>query len=157
LQAFLIYATVRYTVFRSDEFDEPVDGIIYGAAAGLGYATMLNISYIISHGGVDLGVGALRVAVAALAYASFGGVLGYFLGQAKFAERGPFWLPLGVLATSALNGVMTVALSAVSRTGLQATPIRGMVLAAAMAGVTFMLLFAFMRRSNYEALTGRSG
>ena len=41
LQAFLIYAAVRYTVFRSDEFDEPVDGIIYGAAAGLGYATMI--------------------------------------------------------------------------------------------------------------------
>ncbi len=157
LQAFLIYAAVRYTVFRSDEFDEPVDGIIYGAAAGLGYATMLNISYIVSHGGVDLGVGALRVAVMALAYASFGGVLGYFLGQAKFAARGPFWLPLGVLATSVLNGLVTVALGAVSRAGLQATPIRGMVLAAAIAGVTFMLLFAFMRRSNYEALTSRAG
>jgi RsiW-degrading membrane proteinase PrsW (M82 family) len=157
LQAFLIYAAVRYTVFRSDEFDEPVDGIIYGAAAGLGYATMLNISYIVSHGGVDLGVGALRVAVVALAYASFGGVLGYFLGQAKFAARGPFWLPLGVLATSVLNGLVTVALSLVSRTGLQATPIRGMVLAAAIAGVTFVLLFAFMRRSNYNALTSRSG
>ena len=157
LQAFLIYAAVRYTVFRSDEFDEPVDGIIYGAAAGLGYATMLNISYIVSHGGVDLGVGALRVAVVALAYASFGGVLGYFLGQAKFAGHGPFWLPLGVLATSVLNGLVTVALSVVSRTGLQATPIRGMVLAAAVAGVTFVLLFAFMRRSNYEAVTGRTG
>jgi RsiW-degrading membrane proteinase PrsW (M82 family) len=155
LQAFLIYAAVRYTVFRSDEFDEPVDGIIYGAAAGLGYATMLNISYIVSHGGVDLGVGALRVAVVALAYASFGGVLGYFLGQAKFAGYGPFWLPLGVLATSVLNGLVTVALSLVSRTGLQATPIRGLVLVAAIAGVTFVLLFVFMRRSNYEAVTRR--
>jgi len=156
-QAFLIYAAVRYTVFRSDEFDEPVDGIIYGAAAGLGYATMLNISYIVSHGGVDLGVGALRVAVVALAYASFGGVVGYFLGQAKFAAHGPFWLPFGVLATSVLNGLVTVALSAVSRVGLQATPLRGMVLAAALAGVTFVLLFAFMRRSNDAALTGQSG
>lgn len=157
LQAFLIYAAVRYTVFRNDEFDEPVDGIIYGAAAGLGYATMLNISYIVSHGGVDLGVGAVRVAVMALAYASLGGVLGYFLGQAKFAERGPFWLPLGVLATATLDGLVMVALSAVSRMGLQATPIRGMALAAALAGATFMLLFTFMRRSNYDTLAGRAG
>ncbi|MDQ1302015.1 MAG: protease PrsW, partial [Chloroflexota bacterium] len=125
--------------------------------AGLGYATMLNISYIVSHGGVDLGVGAVRVAVMALAYASLGGVLGYFLGQAKFAERGPFWLPLGVLATATLDGLVMVALSAVSRTGLQATPIRGMALAAALAGATFMLLFTFMRRSNYDTLAGRAG
>lgn len=157
MQMFLIYATVRYTVFRSDEFDEPVDGVIYGAAAGLGYATMLNITYIVGHGGVDLGAGAMRVAVTALAYASFGGVLGYFLGQAKFAERGPFWLPVGLLSAAALNGLTTMALNEAARVGLQATPVRGMALAAAIAGVTFVLLFAFMRRSNYETLARRAG
>ena len=37
-QEFLKYAAVRYSIFYSAEFDERVDGIIYGAAAGLGYA-----------------------------------------------------------------------------------------------------------------------
>ena len=157
LQAFLIYAAVRYTVFRSDEFDEPVDGVIYGAAAGLGYATMMNISYVIAHGGVDLGVGAVRVAVTALAYASFGGVLGYFLGQAKFEDHSPFWLPAGVVLTAVLNGIVTSALGLVSRAGLQATPLRGLLLAAVIAAVVFVVLFAFMRRSNRMVLAKAAG
>ncbi|MGQ9767944.1 MAG: PrsW family intramembrane metalloprotease [Anaerolineae bacterium] len=53
IQEFLKYAAVRYSIFNSQEFDERVDGIIYGAAAGLGYATMLNIAYVIGNGGVD--------------------------------------------------------------------------------------------------------
>jgi RsiW-degrading membrane proteinase PrsW (M82 family) len=157
LQAFLIYAAVRYTVFGSDEFDEPVDGVIYGAAAGLGYATMMSLSYIIAHGGVDIGVGAIRVAVTALAYASFGGVLGYFLGQAKFADHSPFWLPAGVVLTAVLNGIVVSALSIVSRAGLQATPLRGLLLAAAIAAVVFVVLFAFMRRSNRMVLAKAAG
>jgi len=157
LQAFLIYAAVRYTVFLSDEFDEPVDGVIYGAAAGLGYATMMSISYIIAHGGVDLGVGAIRVAVTALAYASFGGVLGYFLGQAKFEDHSPFWLPAGLVLTAVLNGIVTSALGLVSRAGLQSTPLRGLLLAAAIAAVVFVLLFAFMRRSNRMVLAKAAG
>lgn len=157
LQAFLMYAAVRYTVFHNEEFDEPTDGIIYGAAAGVGYATMINVSYIVGHGGVDLGVGALRVAVMALAYASFGGVLGYFLSQARFAARGPFWLPIGLLLTAMLNGLTTIALNEIARVGLQAAPLRGMVLAAVVAGVMFAALFVFMRRANYEALTHGGG
>ena len=45
IQEFLIYAALRYTVYYSPEFDERVDGIIYAAAAGLGYATTLNLQY----------------------------------------------------------------------------------------------------------------
>jgi RsiW-degrading membrane proteinase PrsW (M82 family) len=156
VQSFLIYAAVRYTVFRSDEFDEPVDGIIYGAAAGLGYASMMSISYVVSHGGVDLGVGAIRVAVTALAYASFGGVLGYFLGQAKFEDHSPLWLPFGVILTAVLNGIVTSALEIVSRSGLQSTPFRGLLLSSLIAAAVFLALFAFMRRSNSLVLAGRA-
>jgi RsiW-degrading membrane proteinase PrsW (M82 family) len=156
VQSFLIYAAVRYTVFRSDEFDEPVDGIIYGAAAGLGYASMMSISYVVSHGGVDLGVGAIRVAVTALAYASFGGVLGYFLGQAKFEDHSPLWLPFGVILTAVLNGIVTSALEIVSRSGLQSTPFRGLLLSSLIAAAVFLALFAFMRRSNSLVMAGRA-
>jgi hypothetical protein len=118
---------------------------------------MMSISYIITHGGVDLGVGAIRVAVTALAYASFGGVLGYFLGQAKFEDHGPFWLPAGLVLTAVLNGIVTSALGLVSRAGLQSTPLRGLLLAAAIAAVVFVVLFAFMRRSNRMVLAKAAG
>jgi protease PrsW len=147
-QEFLKYAAVRYSVFNSREYDERIDGIIYGAAAGLGYATMLNLAYVIGHNGVDLGVGAVRIAVMTLAHASFAGVTGYFLGRAKFENRGPFWLPGGLLLSSMLNGVVTVALGEISRSGLQVTPLRGLMVAALVAVVTFGLLFSIMRRGT---------
>ena len=151
IQEFLEYAAVRYSVFNSADYDEQTDGIIYGAAAGLGYATMLNIAYIVGNGGVDLGVGAARVAVTALAHASFAGVTGYFLGRAKFEKRGPLWLPSGVILAAVLNGIMTVALGQISRAGLQTTPLRGLILAAAIAVVTFGVLFTIMRRNMAAA------
>jgi RsiW-degrading membrane proteinase PrsW (M82 family) len=146
IQEFLKYAAVRYSVYRSAEFDERIDGIIYGAAAGLGYATFLNVEYVLSNGGVDLGIAAVRAAVVALAQASFAGVTGYFLGRAKFENRGPFWLPVGLLLAAVLNGVVTTLLSEISRTGLRPTPLNGLIAAAVIAAVTFAVLFAIMRR-----------
>ncbi len=150
-QEFLKYAAVRYSVFRSAEFDERIDGIIYGAAAGLGYATYLNVQYVIANGGVDLGIGAVRIAVVALAQASFAGVTGYFLGRAKFENRGPFWLPVGLLLAAVLNGVVSTLLDEITRTGLQPTPLKGLILAAVVAAATFVLLFAAMRRGSRPA------
>jgi RsiW-degrading membrane proteinase PrsW (M82 family) len=148
IQEFLKYAAVRYSIFQSQEFDERVDGIVYGAAAGLGYATMLNISYVIGNGGVDLGVGAIRVAVLALAHASFAGVTGYFLGRAKFENRGPFWLPVGLFLAALLNGIVTAVLGEIARTGLRPTPLNGLIVAAVLAAGTFIVLFILLRRGT---------
>lgn len=157
IQEFLKYGAVRYSVFGSQEFDERVDGIIYGAAAGLGYATMLNLDYVVSSGGVDLGIGVIRIVVAALAHASFAGVTGYFLARAKFENMGPLWLPGGLLLASILNGVVTAALGAISRSGLQVTPVNGLILSAVVAVITFGLLFTIIRRLNQAVLARAAG
>lgn len=146
-QEFLKYAAVRYSIFRSVEFDERIDGIIYGAAAGLGYATFLNVQYVLQNGGVDLGIGAVRIAVIALAHASFAGVTGYFLGRAKFENRGPFWLPAGLLLAAILNGVVSTLLKEITRSGLRPTPMNGLIFASVVAAATFVILFVIMRRS----------
>lgn len=100
---FLKYAAVRYSIYPSIEFDERVDGVIYGTAAGLGYATMLNVHYVVASGGVNLQVGVIRVAVTALAQASFAGLTGYFLGRAKFEDEPLWWLPGGVALAAVLR------------------------------------------------------
>jgi RsiW-degrading membrane proteinase PrsW (M82 family) len=41
---------VRWTVYREDDFDEPIDGLIYAASAALGFAGIENIGYIVAHG-----------------------------------------------------------------------------------------------------------
>jgi RsiW-degrading membrane proteinase PrsW (M82 family) len=153
IQEFLKYAAVRYTVFYSGEFDERVDGIIYGAAAGLGYATMLNLQYIVSNGGVDLGIGVMRVATTALAQASFAGIVGYFLGIAKFERKGPLWLPIGLTLAAILNGVVSYVLGQVTRlSGFSFNPWYGLVVAVIIAGGTFYALFMLIRRLNAATL-----
>jgi RsiW-degrading membrane proteinase PrsW (M82 family) len=160
VQETLIYAVIRHTIYRSREFDERVDGIIYGAAVGLGYATTLNIQYVMSNGGVDLGVGVLRVAVAALAQASFAGVIGYFLGRAKFENMGPLWLPGGLTIAAVLNGIVTYLLgevSTINATSVRSslfTPWLGLVVAVVVAGITFFVLFTLIRRLNAAHLAG---
>jgi RsiW-degrading membrane proteinase PrsW (M82 family) len=153
IQEFLNYAAVRYTVFFSPEFDERVDGIIYGAAAGLGYATLLNLQYIIGNGGVDIVVGVMRVVTTALAQASFAGILGYFIGVAKFERKGPFWLSEGLIIAAVLNGVVSYLLGQVTRLGsFSFNPWYALALAVIVAGVTFYLLFVIIRRLNAATL-----
>jgi protease PrsW len=151
-QEYLKYAVVRYGVYRSAEFDERVDGIIYSAAAGLGYATLLNIHYVVDTGGAQLQVGALRIVVTALAQASFSGLMGYFLGRAKFEDMGRLWLPGGLLLAATLNGVVAYLLREVTVRGLTLTPMNGLILAAVVAAVVFGVLFALIRRANAATL-----
>ena len=157
IQQFLAYAAVRYTVYYSPEFDERVDGIIYGAASGLGYATVLNLQYVLGNGGVNLGVGAIHVAISALAQASFAGVMGYFLGRAKFEPMGPFWLPAGLLIAAVLNGIVSYVLGEVTslNTTVRASAFNdwyGLIVAVVVAGATFVALFAVIRRLNAATL-----
>lgn len=152
IQEYLKYAGVRFTIFRSSEFDERVDGIIYGAVVGLGFATMLNFDYILGNQGVQLGVGTTRITIEALAQASFAGISGYFLGRAKFEPMPMWWLPAGVTLAAGLNGLVSYFLEEVSMQGLIFTPTYGLILAAVVAAVTFAVLFTLIRRLNVATL-----
>ena len=156
VQQFLLYAAVRYTVFNSTEFDERIDGIIYGAAAGLGYATMYNIQYVVGNNGVDLGIGVMRVAVEALSLASLGAISGYFLARAKFDKMGPLWLPIGMVIAAALNGIVDFALAQIPLLGggFSFNPWYGLVAAVIIAGATFAVLFQLIQRLNRAAAAG---
>lgn len=156
---FLKYAAVRYSIYRSAEFDERADGIVYGTAAGLGYATMLNVDYVVASGGLNLEAGVIRVVVTALAQASFAGLSGYFLGRAKFEDEPVWWLPSGVGLAALLNGLFTYLRGELTTTGLNLAgggfnPWPGLILAAAVAGLTFGILFYLIRRANRLTLAG---
>jgi RsiW-degrading membrane proteinase PrsW (M82 family) len=97
---------------RHPAFDEPMDGIVYGAVASLGFATLENILYV-GHGG--LGVAVLRALTAVPGHAFYGAILGYYVGQAKFfpAHRGRLILG-GYLLAFLLHGLYDVPLLTVS-------------------------------------------
>ena len=151
VQQFLIYAAVRYSVYNAAEFDERVDGIIYATAAALGYATMVNVQYVVQSGGVDLISGVIRVAVTAMALASFGGLMGYFLGRCKFEDEPVWWMPAGLILAAVLDGLFTyfrgeITTTAVGLKGGGFSPWPGLILGTVVAAVTFGILFLLIRR-----------
>jgi RsiW-degrading membrane proteinase PrsW (M82 family) len=150
-QEFLKFAAVRFSVFGSNEFDEPVDGIVYATAAGLGYAALLNINFVTESGGVDLAVGVIRITVTSLAHASFAGVVGYFLGQAKFTERPAWWTAAGVALAAVLNGMFfylrsTLTQGALTASGSGVQRWLGFALAAVLAAVVTWVLSGTIRK-----------
>ncbi|ACL68975.1 PrsW family intramembrane metalloprotease [Halothermothrix orenii] len=87
--------------YRNTEFDEPVDGIIYGITVGLGFAAAENLFYTIMFG---YQVGLIRAVVTSLAHASFTGIFGYYLGQAKIKGNQGLILK-GFILVSILHGL----------------------------------------------------
>lgn len=143
----IMYFSIRIWVYRTPEYDERMDGIIYGTVAGLGVATMLNLHYIIDNQGVALAPGIINVVTAALAQASFGGVLGYFMAQAKFEHKPAWWLPLGFIVAAGLNGLFTWLINEVSAAGLNVDQWRSLVLGLVVALITFSVLVYLMQRA----------
>jgi protease PrsW len=143
----ITYAAVRLVVYDTPEFDERMDGIVYGTVAGLG------VAYVISNGGVALAPGVIHVMTTALAQASFSGLLGYFMAEAKFEHKPVWWVPLGLFIAAVLNGLFSWLLSEISANGLTVSPWRSLVLGILVALAVFALLLALMRRVTEETLS----
>ena len=75
-------------VYHWDEFDEPLDGVVYGVAVALGFATLENVLYVARLG---LTVGWQRALFAVPAHALFGATMGYYAGRTKFDRGGALW------------------------------------------------------------------
>lgn len=147
----VVYQLVQYlavrTVYASADFDERMDGIVYGTAAGLGLAALLNLRYVIDNGGVDLTAGVIRTVTTAMAQAAFGGLMGYVMAEAKFKHRPTWYVPTGFIVCAFLNGLFTWLLSEVSASGLTTEPFRSLILGGLLAAAAFGLLLVLMRRS----------
>jgi len=75
-------------IYHWDEFDEPLDGVVYGVAVALGFATLENFLFVLRLG---LGVAWQRALFAVPAHALCGATMGYYAGRAKLpdaAQRG---------------------------------------------------------------------
>jgi len=125
---------VRLYAFRDDRFDAVIDGAVYGAMAGLGFATIENALYIVQNTEVVMGParaiseGSGITAVRALAgpgHVIYSAFAGYYLGLAKFNPKnaGPIVLKGLLIAAvvhagyNTLSGPVILILSAVYGVG----------------------------------------
>ncbi|MDP2587391.1 MAG: PrsW family intramembrane metalloprotease [bacterium] len=100
------FVVVYMSVFNHKVFDERLDGVMYMVVASLGFATVENILIVLGEGASVL---PLRFVTATLLHALAAGIVGYFMGMAKFAKRGKGWLiVLGLIIGIALHGLYDV-------------------------------------------------
>lgn len=83
-EEFSKYLVLRYYAWPKADFNEPYDGIIYSVSISLGFATVENIFYVLTHG---LNVGVIRALTAIPGHVFFGVIMGYFTGLAHFNRR----------------------------------------------------------------------
>jgi RsiW-degrading membrane proteinase PrsW (M82 family) len=99
VEEFFKYLAVRWTVYRSSEFNEVMDGMIYMISAALGFAATENVGYMLGFG---FSVGFLRAVLSYLGHVSFSAILGYYMGKAKVEGRRD-WLWVGFMWAISLH------------------------------------------------------
>ena len=72
---------VKRFAWPHKKFNEVMDGITYAVIAGLGFAMLENLLFVLS---TNIEVGIARGLLSVPAHALFSGLLGYYIGEAKF-------------------------------------------------------------------------
>lgn len=86
LEEVLKFSILFYYVGRHHEFDEFIDGAVYGAAIGLGYAVTENLGYMYFHDGYDYTYSDLAIAriTPMIAHTFFGIIMGVLFSKSVF-------------------------------------------------------------------------
>ncbi|MDQ0219011.1 PrsW family intramembrane metalloprotease [Peribacillus cavernae] len=82
-EEFFKWFILFFAIYPHVAFDEPYDGIVYGAAVSLGFATMENILYLVANGAEHA---LTRAVLPVSSHALFGVIMGYYLGKGKFMK-----------------------------------------------------------------------
>jgi RsiW-degrading membrane proteinase PrsW (M82 family) len=95
------FLVVRVGVYRSPHFEEPSDGLIYSAAAALGFASLENVIYVLMFGWQVLLV---RGLISNIVHFLFSAAWGYPLALSKLKMANKGWVPVGLLAAIVAHG-----------------------------------------------------
>jgi RsiW-degrading membrane proteinase PrsW (M82 family) len=103
LREFTKYLVVRLVAVPTKNVNERADGVIYGTAAGLGYAVAMNVTFVVSAGGADVAPGFALMTAITLIHAALGGLVGYLVARDQLELVPPWWLPVGLLVAATVD------------------------------------------------------
>jgi protease PrsW len=83
-EEFSKFLFIKYISKHLSEFNEPMDGIVYGGIIGCGFATLENMMYV-AIDGYETGI--LRMLTAVPSHACDGIILGYFIAKAWISPK----------------------------------------------------------------------
>ena len=99
------YFFLKKYLFKKADFNEPMDGIVYGVMISLGFATVENIAYVLNNEGQEINVALMRMFTAIPLHAACGIILGYFVGLAKFSDNKNILLYKGLFLATLVHGL----------------------------------------------------
>ena len=82
---------VYFAIWRHPAFDERLDGIVYATRAGLGFALVENVGYLMgaSSAGGFAGIFVARAVLAVPGHAIWAAFMGYYAAKKRFDGTGP--------------------------------------------------------------------
>jgi RsiW-degrading membrane proteinase PrsW (M82 family) len=103
------FLAVKLGPYRRTYSDEPMDGLVYAAAASLGFASLENLLYVLQFGP---SVMLARAPFSTLAHVIFGSFWGYALGlqTRNGSHQSRILLVAGVVAAAVLHGIFNTTL-----------------------------------------------
>lgn len=100
-----------FAVWRHPAFDERLDGIVYATRAGLGFALVENVGYLMGAESTSgfIGIFVVRAILAVPGHAIYAGYMGYWAARKRFDNVGPGLLG-GLAIAILLHGAYDAAL-----------------------------------------------
>ena len=142
-------AVIYWVVWRRPEFDERMDGIVYASRAGLGFALVENILYLLQEQtlGGQLQTWILRAVLAVPGHAMWTGMIGAMAARRRFDKQG-LGLIGGYLLAVAFHGAydlcafLQAPLQFEGRTGI------AMLMMPALIGLTVLAFFVLRSQAR---------
>jgi len=104
-------AVVRGYCARQSSFDEPMDGVVYGVTAALGFAALENVFFVWRAGWTTA---VLRAFTAVPLHAATGAMIGHAVAQARFDLSGRSAIFRGFLGAVVVHGLYDFGLIAIA-------------------------------------------
>jgi RsiW-degrading membrane proteinase PrsW (M82 family) len=104
VQEMLKYLVIRYTVWP-EQFRNRLDGVAYGAACAVGYATVLNLHFALSNPSTP-DITANRIFSNLALHLVTSVVVGYGLAEVRFSQPSPFLMTLSIALAAFITGIV---------------------------------------------------
>lgn len=108
VEEYFKYLVLTKYIYNKPDFNEPMDGIVYGVTASMGFAFIENLIYVFLYAEPDFAftTAIIRIFSAIPAHALMGVIMGYYVGKAKFSKYNEKRLLLkGLLGAIILHGL----------------------------------------------------
>jgi RsiW-degrading membrane proteinase PrsW (M82 family)/ribosomal protein S18 acetylase RimI-like enzyme len=148
------FTVLRLYAFPKKSYDEPLDGIVYGVMVSMGFATVENIMYVTKFG---LQTGVLRMFLSVPAHATFGVLMGYFAGKAKFdPPRRTYLLLMGLFWAVFFHGLYDTLLFWQASTDMENYISDGLLFLGAIVSFILALRLSFKHIKTHRLLSQRT-